>query len=90
VKEEIEPIITVLIQTLMGDDYARSAYNAVRVLNLMAAKKGQYSNTAYERWNVLFYKKKVNGKVVSCEEPDPRLTARLLKEFEKVTKYVDN
>jgi hypothetical protein len=79
-KENLHPLIAVLIQSLMGDDYARCAYNACRVLNL-TVNPDKYSDTAHETWNVLYYKKLVQGEVVSREKFDPKLTNKLRKEL---------
>jgi len=80
IKERLHPLLVVLIQSLMGDDYARCAYNAVRVLNLMAYPD-RYGEVAHECWNVLYYKKLVGGRVASEEKPDPKLTRRLRDEL---------
>ena len=80
IKEKLTPIMTVLIQVHMGDDYARSAYNTVRVLNLMANPEN-YSQTAHELFNVLFYKKLVKGEVASEERYDAKLTKKLRTEL---------
>jgi len=79
-KEKLHPLFAVLVQSLMGDDYARCAYNACRVLNLMANPQ-KYSDIAHDLWNVLFYKKLVQGEVVSQEKYDPKLTRKLRKEL---------
>jgi len=79
-KEEVHPITAVLIQSLMGSDYAREAYNAIRVYNL-ALNPEKYSSTAHETWNVLFEEKYVDGRVVSREEYDDKLTKRLRREL---------
>jgi hypothetical protein len=80
IKEKLHPLIAVLIQSLMGDDYARCSYNAVRVLNLMKHPE-RYSETAKGLWNVLFYRKYVGGKIASEEKFDKRLTSRLRREL---------
>jgi hypothetical protein len=80
IKEKLHPLIVVLIQSLMGSDYARECYNACRVLNLTINPE-KYSKTAHEIWNVLFYKKIYKGKVVSEEKFDKKLTKKLKKEL---------
>jgi hypothetical protein len=79
-KEKLHPLIAVLIQSLMGDDYARCAYNACRVLNL-TVNPDKYSDTAHETWNVLYYKKLFEGEVVSQEKFDGKLTEKLRREL---------
>jgi hypothetical protein len=73
----------VLIQSLMGSDYAREAYNTIRVYNL-TLNPDRYSGAAHELWNVLFYKKLVDGEVASVEVYDPKLTGRLRRELKVV------
>lgn len=80
VREPLHPLIAVLIQSLMGSDYAREAYNAVRVLNLMASPD-KYDAVAHDCWNVLYYKKLVGGRVASEERFDPELTEALRREL---------
>lgn len=82
-REKLHPLVAVLLQSLMGDDYARCSYNACRVLNL-TANPDRYSETAHELWNVLFYKKLVDGRVASVEVYDPKLTGRLRRELKVV------
>ncbi|MEM2946277.1 MAG: hypothetical protein QXI87_08030 [Thermoproteota archaeon] len=79
-KEKMHPITAVLIQALMGSDYAREVYNAIRTYNL---NRGGYSETAEEVWNVLFYKKLVKREVASQEKNDDKLTKKLMKELIK-------
>jgi hypothetical protein len=79
-KEKIHPITAVLIQSLMGSDYARECYNAIRVYNL-TLHPDRYGEVAHECWNVLYYKKLVGGRVASEEKPDPKLTRRLRDEL---------
>ena len=79
-RSPVHPLIAVTIQSLMGSDYARETYNLIRVLNL-TAKPEQYSQTAHETWNVLYYKKLVNKKVSSQEVFDPDLTEKLRREL---------
>jgi hypothetical protein len=79
-KEKIHPITAVLIQSLMGSDYSREAYNAIRVYNLTLHPE-KYDSVAHDCWNVLYYKKLVNGKVASEEKFDPKLTRRLKREL---------
>jgi hypothetical protein len=81
-KEKLHPLVAVFIQSLMGSDYAREAYNGCRVLNLMANPQ-KYNDIAHECWNVLYYKKLVQGEVVSQEKYDPKLTRKLRKELMK-------
>lgn len=76
VREALHPLIAVLIQSLMGSDYAREAYNAVRVINLMSSPD-KYDKVAHDCWNVLYYKKLVGGEVASEERFDPKLTEEL-------------
>jgi len=78
--EKMHPIFAVQVQTLMNSDYAREAYNVIRVYNL-TMKKHRYPPVAHELWNVLFYKKLVQGKVASQEVFDPKLTRKLIKEL---------
>jgi hypothetical protein len=80
IKENLHPVVTVVMQSLMGDDYARCAYNACRVLNL-TVNPDKYSDVAHEIWNVLFYRKYVEGKVASQEVFDPKLTRKLIEEL---------
>ena len=79
-KETVHPITAVLIQALMGSDYARETYNAIRVYNLTLHPK-RYSKTAEELWNVLYYKKIEKGKVTSREMFDSKLTEELRREL---------
>jgi hypothetical protein len=79
-KEKMHPITVVMVQTLMGSDYAREAYNAIRVYNL---EKGNYSREAKELWNVLFYKKKIAGQVASQEVYDPKLTRKIERKLKE-------
>jgi hypothetical protein len=82
VKEKLHPLFAVLVQSLMGDDYARCAYNACRVLNLMAnPSKHGYPPIAFDCWNVLYYKKVTKGEVVSQEKFDEKLTEKLRREL---------
>lgn len=80
VKERLSPLMIVMIQSLMGSDYARESYNLVRVMNLLDKRK-KYSRVAKEHFNVLFYKKKVKGKVASKEVFSKRLTKKLRGEL---------
>jgi hypothetical protein len=79
-KKKVHPITAVLIQALCNSDYAREAYNAIRVYNLTLNPQ-KYSDIAHECWNVLYYKKLVQGEVVSQEVFDPKLTRKLRKEL---------
>jgi hypothetical protein len=79
-KKKVHPITAVLIQALCNSDYAREAYNAIRVYNLTLNPQ-KYSDTAHETWNVLFYRKYVQGKVASQEKFDSELTRKLRKEL---------
>lgn len=79
-KEKMHPFTIVMVQTLMGSDYAREAYNAIRVYNL---ETGKYSREAKELWNVLFYKKKVAGVVASQEVYDPKLTWKIKRKLRR-------
>jgi len=79
-KKKVHPITAVLIQALCNSDYAREAYNAIRVYNLTLNPQ-KYSDIAHECWNVLYYKKLVQGEVVSQEVFDPKLTRKLIKEL---------
>jgi intein-encoded DNA endonuclease-like protein len=74
---KIHPFTAVLIQTLMGSDYAKECYDAIRVYNLLA---GKFNDIAKKTWNVLFYKKLVNNEVVSQEKFDPELTRKIKEE----------
>jgi hypothetical protein len=86
IAEKIHPVTQILIQALMNSDYAREVYNVIRVFNLLKPD-ANYSSVAAQRYNVLFYKKLVGGKVVSWEEPDPVLSERLMKRLKKATNY---
>jgi len=77
-KEKVHPITAVLIQALMGSDYAREAYNAIRVYNLLAFPE-RYPPYMWQAWNVLYKEKYVDGKLVSKEEYDEELTKKLLE-----------
>jgi hypothetical protein len=79
-REKVHPITAVLIQSLMGSDYGREAYNAIRVYNLTLNPE-KYDEVAHECWNVLYYRKYVDGRVASEERPDPKLTRRLKREL---------
>jgi len=79
-KGKLHPITAVLIQALCNSDYAREAYNAVRVYNLTLNPQ-KYSDDAHDCWNVLYYKKYVQGEVVSQEKFDPKLTRKLTEEL---------
>jgi len=79
-KQEIHPITAVLIQSLMGSDYAKSCYDSIRVYNLTLHPE-KYSETAHESWNVLFEKKYVEGELVSREVYDEKLTRKLRREL---------
>jgi hypothetical protein len=81
-KKKVHPITAVLIQALCNSDYAREAYNTIRVYNLTLNPQ-KYSDIAHECWNVLYYKKLVQGEVVSQEKYDPKLTRKLRKELMK-------
>jgi hypothetical protein len=81
-KKKVHPITAVLIQALCNSDYAREAYNAIRVYNLTLYPQ-KYSDTAHEIWNVLFYRKYVRGEVVSQEKFDEKLTEKLRRELIK-------
>lgn len=75
----MHPVTAVLIQSLMGSDYARECYNALRVYNLVAGR--ETSETAKQMWNVLWYRKIVDGEVVSEEKYDSELTRALMEEL---------
>jgi hypothetical protein len=79
-EKKVHPITAVLIQALCNSDYAREAYNAIRVYNLTLHPE-KYDSVAHECWNVLYYKKLVDGKVASEEKFDPKLTRRLKREL---------
>ena len=77
-KEKVHPITAVLIQSLMGSDYARETYNAIRVYNLLAYP-GRYPEYAWHVWNVLYKEKYVDGKLASKEEYDEELTKKIVE-----------
>lgn len=79
-KQFVHPITAVLIQALMNSDYAREVYNAIRAYNLTIHPE-DYSQTAHEGWNVLYEEKYVDGKMVSKEEFDKKLTRKLRREL---------
>jgi hypothetical protein len=73
VEQKIHPITITLIQSLMASDYRREAYNALRAYQL-DEKKG---SAIKQNWNVLYYKKKIAGEVVSEEKFDEERSKRL-------------
>lgn len=75
-REPVHALVAVLLQSLLGSDYGKEAFCAIRVLNLMASPD-KYDKVARDCWNVLFYKKLVKGQVVSEEKFDPKLTRKL-------------
>ena len=77
---KVHPVTAVLIQSLMGSDYARECYNAIRVYNMMLNPE-KYSEVAKNCWNVLFTEKYVDGRLASKEVYDPELTERLRREL---------
>jgi hypothetical protein len=78
--EKMHPIFAVQVQTLMNSDYARESYNVIRTYNL-TMKKHRYPPTAFDCWNVLYYKKVTKGEVVSQEKFDEKLTEKLRREL---------
>ena len=81
-KQEIKPLMRIMIQSLCNSDYARETYNLVRALNLIDRRK-KYSNTARDEWNVLYSMKEINDEKVSMEAFDEKLTGRLKKVLKK-------
>jgi hypothetical protein len=77
-KNKIHPVTAVLIQALMGSDYARETHNAIRVYNMLAHPE-KYKPEMWQLWNVLFEEKYVDGKLTSKEEYDEELTKKLLE-----------
>ncbi|MEM1820820.1 MAG: hypothetical protein QXU64_04450 [Thermofilaceae archaeon] len=82
-EQRLHPIAAVLVQALMGSDYARETYNAIRAFNLTASPD-KYDDVVHECWNVLFHEKYVGGRLASREVFDPRLTRRLRRALEEL------
>lgn len=82
VEQKLQPLMTIMIQALCNSDYARECFNLVRAVNMLDKNK-KFNKTIKECWNVLFYKKIVNNKVVSKEKFDSRLTNKLRGELWK-------